>query len=109
MKGDNYWSFRDFVAQTLRRMEEKLDAALLKLNTVIRKEDLIMATQEEFNEILSQIDSETTRVADKVQQLMDQLATGGMSADQEAQVKADLQAQLDKLRGIGADPANPVP
>lgn len=104
-----YSDFRSLAADAFEEIFDQL-AGLKKLmkENLERSKD-IMATQEEFNEILSQIDSETTRVADKVQQLMDQLATGGMSADQEAQVKADLQAQLDKLRGIGADPTNPVP
>lgn len=68
-----------------------------------------MANIETFTDLLTAVDGETTRIADTVQELLARAAAGGMTADEEEQVRAALAAQLDKLRAIGADPADPVP
>jgi predicted nucleic acid-binding Zn-ribbon protein len=93
----------------LQSLHEKLDGILELQKQILQKENKIMATQAEFNVILSDIDAETNRIAAKIQELVDKLAAGGMSATEEDAVKAQLSTQLDKLKGIGADPTNPVP
>lgn len=62
-----------------------------------------------YDALVAAIDVETTRIAGVLQALKDQLAEGGMSATEEAEVLASLQAQVDRLKGIGVDPAEPIP
>ena len=68
-----------------------------------------MFTKEEFLEKFGEVDTETTRIADKVQELVDKIKTGGMSVTEEAEVFNTLSAHLDRLRTVAVDPDNPVP
>lgn len=66
-------------------------------------------TKAQFDQVLSEIDVETTRIATKVLDLLAQIQAGGMSPADEDAAFAAAQAQLAKLKTIGADPENPVP
>jgi len=68
-----------------------------------------MAKAESYAALVAAIDAETTRIANKIQTLLDQIAAGGMSAADEDAAQAALQAQVDRLRTIGADPVEPIP
>jgi hypothetical protein len=86
-----------------------LAAVLLALLRQHQMEVRIMASLNTFTELLTAVDAETTRIGAKIQTLIDQLAAGGLSAEEEATVLAGLGAAADKLKGIGVDPADPVP
>lgn len=88
--------------QELLAMEPALD----RFNTTLEN---IMATAAEFKATLAEIDAETTRIANAIQVLIDKIAVGGMSADEEAEVQAELTGHLDRLKGIAADPNHPIP
>lgn len=88
--------------QALLAMEPALD----RFNTTLEN---MMATAQEFKTTLAEIDAETTRIANAIQVLVDRITAGGMSGPEEAEVKAELTAHLDRLKGIGHDPANPIP
>lgn len=60
----------------------------------------IMATLAEFQQVLSDINAATTNIADDITRLTDQLGTGGLSADEEAQVLTELRAAADRLRTV---------
>lgn len=66
-------------------------------------------TKAQFDEVLAAIDAETTRIATKVLELLEQVKGGGLTADEEDAAFALATAQLKKLKAIGADPENPVP
>lgn len=67
-------------------------------------------TNEELDNLLQTIDTETNRLADEFKQLHDSLpASGGLDAKQTASLKARLQQHEQVLRAIGADADNPVP
>jgi len=68
-----------------------------------------MARPQSWNDLLAAFDAETTRIATKIQALLDQIAAGGMTAEEETAVQADLQAQVDRLKAIGTDPTEPIP
>lgn len=59
-----------------------------------------MATIAEFQQALTDINAATTNIADDITRLTDQLGTGGLSADEEAQVLTDLRAAADRLRSV---------
>lgn len=96
-----------------------LDQVLPKLQTLIAAEGVIgriatnlekiMATAQEFKATLAEIDAETTRIANAIQVLVDRITAGGMSGPEEAEVKAELTAHLDRLKGIASDPEQPIP
>lgn len=72
-------------------------------------EDLVRRSMEEFTALLEQIDTETTRIADGIAALLERLNQGGLTPEQEATVKAGIDAHLVRLRGIAVDPQNPIP
>lgn len=61
-----------------------------------------------LDDVLGQIDTATNEVAAKVAALRDQIKTG-MSAAEVTAVKDKLTAVETRLKGIAADPADPVP
>jgi hypothetical protein len=67
---------------------------------LIYKTRKIMATIQEFQQALADINSATTNIADDIARLTDQLATGGLSADEEAQVLTELRTAADRLRSV---------
>lgn len=79
---------------------------LSKLNAI---ETLVRQSMDEFRAALAAIDAETTRVADGIAALLERLANGGLTPAEEAEVKAGLDAHLNRLRGIAVDPENPIP
>lgn len=68
-----------------------------------------MAKPGDYTSLVAAIDAETTRIANKIQTLLDAIAAGGMSAAEEDAAQASLQAQVDRLKTIGADPVEPIP
>jgi uncharacterized coiled-coil protein SlyX len=67
-------------------------------------------TNDEFDNLLTAIDTETNRLADEVKALADRLpASGTLDAKQTASLKARLSEHADRLRAIAADAENPVP
>lgn len=79
------------------------------LHALHRKVDYIMRTLDEFKAAIAKIDAETTRIAAKIDDLIAQLQTQGLTDSEEQQVFDDLGAVADRLRTVGADPDNPVP
>jgi len=86
---------------------------LKQVNTVLdhiqQKMETMMATLQNFKDLLAAVDAETNRIAAKIQALVDQLSAGGMSDAEEAEALAGLSAVADRLKTIRADPSNPVP
>jgi hypothetical protein len=68
-----------------------------------------MARPVSWDALLAAFDGETTRIANKIQRLLDQIIAGGMTELEEAEVQASLQAQVDRLKLVGADPVEPIP
>jgi hypothetical protein len=67
-------------------------------------------TNDEFDTLLTAIDTETNRLADEVKAMADRLpASGTLDAKQTASLKARLSEHADRLRAIAADAENPVP
>jgi len=62
-----------------------------------------------FLALLQAINTETDRLAAKIQELMDTVETGSLTGAEEEQVLNGLQAIKDRLTVIGADSNNPVP
>lgn len=75
---------------------------------IATKEEL-MPRFDDIQSALSAVDSETTRIADKLAALVAQQQAGGLTDEQAAQIQTEINAHLDALRAIGADPENPVP
>lgn len=89
-----------------KQVEGSLEWIKATLTTLNERTERLMATVQEMQGVIHDIDVETTRIADHIAELIDQIAAGGMSAAEEATVKADLDTQLTKLRAVGH---NPVP
>ena len=68
-----------------------------------------MAELKDFKDVISLLDAETNRIAQKVEDLVDELAAGGLDEEEEADVLDDLLGLAERLRAIGAEPVDPVP
>lgn len=88
--------------KTLLEIESALDR-------IQEKAEHAMATLQSFKDLLAAVDAETTRIANKIDELVAKLEAGGMSASEEAEVQEGLTALSDRLKKIGADPAQPIP
>lgn len=85
---------------------DKLFTEIKSINTKITK---IMATEQQFLDILGRIDTATTNIAEDIRGLKDQVANQGLPADVEARVLSTLEAKAAQLESIAADTENPVP
>ena len=92
----------------LERMFEELRAANVRLHSIEERLD-DMPTKQDFDTLLAAVNEATNRIALKIQALIDQLAAGGLTSADEADVQAKLEAVKTQLEALGADPADPVP
>lgn len=82
----------------------KLDLILTRLDIQEKK---IMALQQETKDLIQAVDDATNAVAAKLQKLIDAASTAGSLS--EAEVRAALQPEVDRLKALGASDDNPVP
>lgn len=82
---------------------------LWSLESLRRGQEEIMGRLEEFNAILARIDTATTDIATKINDLLAQIAAGGLTDAEEQTVIAQITEQTERLEGIAHDPADPVP
>lgn len=86
--------------------DDKLFSEIKSINTKIEK---IMATEQEWLDVLSRIDVATTNIAEDIRSLKEQLTGQGLPQEVEDRIKAQLEAKATQLEGIAADTENPVP
>lgn len=63
---------------------------------------------QDLKDLSAKIDQATTEVANRIDRISQQL-TNNMTDAELADVKASLQAEVDRLTVLGTDPNNPVP
>lgn len=68
-----------------------------------------MATAQDFRTLLTGINTETDRIAAKIQEIMDKVSSSGLSGAEEQEILGDLTAVRDRLSTIGKDAAEPIP
>jgi ATP/maltotriose-dependent transcriptional regulator MalT len=85
-----------------RSVDDRLDLIVSLLK------EMKMALSQDFLDLSKKIDDATNAVAARITLLQGQI-TNSMSDVEVANVKAALQAEVDKLTAMGADPVNPVP
>jgi hypothetical protein len=69
----------------------------------------IMATLADFESLLAAMAAETDRIAAKIQELINLISAGGLTAEQEEQVLSGLTSARDRLASLGLDPEDPIP
>lgn len=94
---------------SLKRFIEQLKivGTLLDLNQ--QKLETLMAKLQDFKDLLAAVDAETTRIATKIDELLDKLRNGGMTEEEEAEALTDLSNLSERLKTIGHDPTDPIP
>lgn len=113
------WDFIKFVFSTLLNQNEgKLTAILEAVDQIKQKQEaFIMATEQEFNDVLGRIDAAEASVkasidAQKaeIEALKEQIKGLGLSADVEASILSKLTAQASFLEAlVPAAPVEPAP
>ncbi len=84
----------------------KIESALDRIN---EKLGGTMAKLQDFKDLLGAVNTETDRIAAKLQEVIDKVENSGLTGAEEDEILADLTALRDRTAAIGADPANPVP
>lgn len=69
----------------------------------------IMATKQEFVDLITQIQDSVANVADDIRRLTDQIGTGGLTEAEEADVLAQLRSAADQLSAVTAQTPEPSP
>lgn len=90
-------------AAALERLNHNMARVELLLKTLQTEEKKEMALQKESLDLLKRIDDGTTKVSDRIKQLLDNPSTS------EADFRAALRPIADHLDEIGKDPNAPVP
>ena len=86
------------------------DSDVIKLlRKILNINENIMAKQEQFESVLSRIDTATNKIAEQLRALKDQISNQGLPGDVEDQVLARLETAATQLEAVGASPENPVP
>jgi len=88
--------------------EGKLDQILNLLRGIKLQGEKLMAIAKDIKDLTQKIDEATNAVAARLDGLGGQIKNA-MTDAEVAEVKAGLQAEVDKLTALGQDPANPVP
>lgn len=66
-------------------------------------------TSQDWDDLVAAFRDATTAVGTRIQKLVDEIATGGLTAEQE-QAKFDaIKVETQRLITMGTDPANPKP
>jgi hypothetical protein len=69
--------------------------------------NIIMANLQEFKDLLTRVDAATNNIAADLVRLADQIAAGGLSEKDEAEISAALKLAAEKLEEVAA--VNPEP
>ncbi len=85
-------------SDTFEKLVEQNNFIISKLNLIMGQNDKVMAA-------IKELDAATTEVANDLQALRDQVASGNVSDES----LAALDESIARLKVLGADPENPVP
>lgn len=88
------------LALAVGRIEQAVAGLNTRLNQIERT--ILMGIGVETAKVLAAIDAATTRIAERIQALID-------ASDLSSEEKAAFTVEIDKLNALGSDPANPVP
>jgi hypothetical protein len=68
-----------------------------------------MATKADFDGLVVAVNTATNNIATRIAALEAKIASGGLTAEEEANVLSELGSVRTALEALGADPNNPVP
>lgn len=98
------------IADDIDALKEKQTNSSHNLTTKINK--LTMSQKTDFQAILGRLDAATNSEAQKLKDLQDKvlaaITNGGMTVEEENEIKAEFEAKIAFLEGLGK-PENPVP
>jgi hypothetical protein len=79
------------------------------IDRITTKLENAMAKATDFKTLVDEINTETDKIAAKIDALVAKLTAGGMNETEEQEVFDQLSAVSDRLKTLGADPADPIP
>src|SRR5205814_9009796 len=95
--------------QILKDALEALNALESRLDRITLKMERGMATAKDFKDLVTLMGAETDTLAARIDSILAKLQAGGMTAAEQDAALADMQAVSDRLKALGADPADPIP
>lgn len=92
---------------------KRLVKQLLLVETVLeriqQKMETLMASLQNFKDLLAGVDAETNRIAARIEELVAQIGGGGLTEAEEEEALAGLTAVAERLKTIGASSTDPIP
>jgi hypothetical protein len=88
---------------------KKLDTIEQSIQTVIRKEMILMGQFATFDTLLKGVDAETDRLSAEMKELIAQNKRTDLTEAEEADIEARLTAVAARLASIGKDKDQPIP
>lgn len=79
------------------------------LRKIIKQNNKMAATIEQFESALDRIDTATTSIATQLRDLKDQIANQGLPAELEERVLSRLETSATQLEAVGQSVENPTP
>lgn len=89
-------------------LERRIDRILVKTERIKLQMEANMAAAKDFDELVKKLDAATTTLGEKVIRITGELASGGLTAEQESARLAELDAIGDRLVEMGKDQTDPV-
>jgi hypothetical protein len=77
---------------------------------LIAKTNKLMAdSSAQFTAVMQKIDTATTAIAERIRKAEEAVLNGGLPAEKEQEILAQLSGLADSLEAMGKSPENPVP
>jgi methenyltetrahydromethanopterin cyclohydrolase len=89
------------IARTVDAVHQRALETEAVLDRIQQKMENIIMAEKTVAELLAEVDTATTGVANRIQGLLDQLNAPNPTADELAAAKAGLQAEVDRLTAMG--------
>lgn len=89
--------------------DRQIEATLVELTQRLRRIEANMATKNDFLDLINRMNVMTNEIGDRIRRLEERITDAGLSAEDEAAVKAELEVLANRLTSLGQDPDAPIP
>ncbi len=93
----------------LLHVDDKIDLLTSKVRGLEEKVEVLMALVDDLKTALQKVADATTKVSNRMDDLIAQLQNNSLTAEQKTEILGDLQELADHLDAMGTNPTDPVP
>ncbi len=105
--------FLERILHRLNHLDDRVDGIRCDLkrrfDSLDEKVEALMALVDDLKTALQKVADATTKVSNRMDELIAQLQNNALTAEQKTEILGDLQELADHLDAMGTNPTNPVP